>query len=168
MELIESDGASVRCPYCHEEIYESSIVVTCPECKTVQHKACVLFSNKCAVNGCHATWANMAGALMDEAKRGKKRGRIFPCPNCGAHRKGNDHSCPRCDWKPRGKHARDAFQFGHDCPFCGVCNYETREITKDCADDPVLKILSETPAMRFFLRLCEECGHVSIFRRTIQ
>ncbi|MDF1661886.1 MAG: RING finger protein [Planctomycetota bacterium] len=167
MELKASETSSIRCPYCHEEIFENSIVVTCPDCKTVQHKACVLFSNKCATHACAASWTKIAGAMIEEAKQGKVKGRVFACPSCGAHREGADRPCHRCEWAPRGKHAWYPFAFGHDCPYCGVCSYETREITKDCADDPVIKILAETPEMRFFLRICDECGHVSIFRRTI-
>jgi hypothetical protein len=171
MEIKANDQSSLRCPYCHEELLDNSVTVTCPECQAIQHKACVMFSNSCAVNGCKATWTDMARGLMQEAKLGRTKGQVFPCPTCGSHRKNAEAACPRCNWMPRAQRppavdrVAQEQPFGHSCPFCDVCDYETREVTKDCAADPIIKILSETAHSRFFLRVCSNCGHVSLFCR---
>jgi hypothetical protein len=171
MDIKIGEAGQSRCPYCHEELYENSITVCCPQCKTVHHKACVMFSNRCAVMGCEATWAHMARTLIESERSGRPAKKIYPCLSCGAHRQTATSECHRCDWKPRALrtapdrglgHERP---FGHDCPFCGICDYETREVTKDLSHDPVIKLLAEDANVRFFLRVCEGCGHISLFRK---
>lgn len=42
-----------RCPYCRGDVLDQpDVVVTCPECSTVQHRACVSELQRCATMGC--------------------------------------------------------------------------------------------------------------------
>jgi hypothetical protein len=43
---------SLRCPYCHDDIGNGEATCRCPDCKTLQHSACVREHGRCVTFGC--------------------------------------------------------------------------------------------------------------------
>lgn len=65
--------ASVRCPYCHDQVSQDALAARCASCKTVHHPTCFDERGGCSVTGC-------AGKVADVVKGW--RAAFAPCKVC--------------------------------------------------------------------------------------
>ena len=52
MKVADREALKLFCPYCKEELTESTDLVKCSECKTLHHRDCWKEADKCSVYGC--------------------------------------------------------------------------------------------------------------------
>jgi len=51
--------ASTKCPYCHDEIVDKELSVTCDSCNTIHHADCFSEHNQCSTHACQSREAKL-------------------------------------------------------------------------------------------------------------